>query len=72
MGGGPPSGYPFCGGAPADCPIAAPDAQAIHSTPAKGSQRTVLPYRMLVCLGKVSAPSSRGSNGRSVALLCRN
>jgi hypothetical protein len=63
MGGGPiPSGDPFWGGGAGDCAIAAPDAQAIHSRPARESARTVRPCRMLVCLDNVFALSRRGSD----------
>jgi hypothetical protein len=74
MGGGPPlSGDPLCGGGPGDCPMAAPDAQAIHSRPARGSHRAVLPqHRVLVGLDNVFAPSRRGSDDLSVAVLRRN
>jgi hypothetical protein len=73
MGGGPPlSGDPFCGGGLAACPIAAPDAQAIHSRPARGSHRAVLPYRVLVRLDNVFAPPHRGTDDLSVAVLRRH
>ena len=73
MGGGPIlSGDPLCGGGLADCPIAAPDAQAIHSRPVRGSHRAVLPYRVLVGLDNVFAPPHRGRTDLSVAVLRRN
>ena len=56
VGGGPVlSGALYCGAGTADCAIAAPDAQAIHSRPARESRRAVLPCRMLVCLDNVFA-----------------
>ena len=70
MGGGPPlSGDPFCGGGLADCPIAAADAQTIHSRPARGSHRAALPHRELVGLDNVFASSRRGSDALPVSVL---
>jgi hypothetical protein len=65
------SDVPFWGAGLADCPTAAPDAQASQSKVAKQSHRAILPRRMLVCLDNVFAPSLRGSD-RSVAVLRGN
>ena len=73
MGGGPPlSSDPFCSGGPPDCPIAAPDAQANHSSPASENHRAVLPWRILIGLDNVFTPSPRARDDLSAAVLRGN